>query len=145
MPSVLLHDGTSVPHPTTSVQRLEAYFGRITVTDNVGANYEELGAATGTVDGDHTVSPPVPAEATEQAVVVEPNCMRTYLATGSPSRPSARGVPVGPSGDSTRRVCEDGVSRPLRATTDINNTPVLKHDTASTCLTLLRISRVRGL
>ena len=58
------------------MQRLEAYFWRITVTDDVGANHEEPGAATGTVDGDHTVSRPVPVDAAELAVVVEPNCTR---------------------------------------------------------------------
>ena len=78
-----------ISNPTTSTQRLETYFWRITVTDDVGTDYEEKGGATGTDAGDHTVSPPFPAEATELTVVIQPNyqrdlpCYRFTIATAS--------------------------------------------------------------
>lgn len=136
------------------MQRLEAYFWRITVTDDVVTNYEELGAATGTVDGEHTVSPPFPVEAAELAVVVQPNCTRNVscyrstIPTGAILRVESPSVHQGiPRGECVRPAS----AAPLRGrldgeATDINNPPVSKDGTAaSACLTLLRILRVRGL
>ncbi len=64
-----------IPNPLPDGRAFEYLQWRIEVTDDIGTVYGEewVGGAAGTTDGDMAMPPPVPREARELTVIIQPH------------------------------------------------------------------------